>query len=271
MKHLQISLLGLVLSVLPLYSQQTAPDNLPTPNATDLGKYGNFPVSYYTGRANISIPIYTMSVAGCEFPVALQYDTSGFPINSLPGWTGHNWTLQAGGAIVRTRNGAYDESNYPWRKGHFQNFFSGPSQLLKDIDNDYSLQANITHNTCYYQPDIFSFNFLGKTGRFFYGYDGQWKVFSDDNLDIIFNVADANNYINPFITQYPFRSTARQVSKSIKGFTIRDDKGFIYEFGGTTDAIDYTVPFYRQTNEEQEECFFLFLLVSDICKRQIWK
>lgn len=45
-------------------AQQMAPGDIPTPNASSLGMYGNIPISYYTGRANISIPIFEMQATG---------------------------------------------------------------------------------------------------------------------------------------------------------------------------------------------------------------
>ncbi|WP_288146238.1 hypothetical protein, partial [Xylanibacter caecicola] len=50
-------------------AQQMAPGDVPTPNASDLGRYGDIPVSYYTGRPDISIPIYTLKVRDMEFPL----------------------------------------------------------------------------------------------------------------------------------------------------------------------------------------------------------
>ena len=31
--------------------------DIPTPNAAELGRYGDVPVSYFTGNADISIPL----------------------------------------------------------------------------------------------------------------------------------------------------------------------------------------------------------------------
>lgn len=66
-------------------AQQMVPNNLPTPNASDLGMYGNIPVSYYTGKPNISIPIASLKEpGGIELPVYLQHDASGVMVNNLP-------------------------------------------------------------------------------------------------------------------------------------------------------------------------------------------
>lgn len=250
-------LISVLLLFSPSHAQQISEDYFQTPNASDLGRYGDTKVSFYTGQANIEIPLYSFDIGGCDFPIALVYDTSGVLVNKFPGWTGSNWTLQAGGAIVRTKQGHWDEAELVNKTTltSFSNYFSSPSQLLSDMQDDNVLKENLYLNRCDYSPDVFTFNFLGKTGKFFLGNDGQWKVYSDDNIDVVFDTSDKDNYIAPFTDRYPV-SIMKKTQKTIKGFTLRDDKGYIYEFGGTSDAIDYTLPFFRQMESERTECFF---------------
>jgi hypothetical protein len=44
----------------------------PSPNAAALGKYGEIPVSYYTGVPNISIPIYEIKTRDLSLPISLS-------------------------------------------------------------------------------------------------------------------------------------------------------------------------------------------------------
>lgn len=239
-------------------AQQMSPTEVQTPNASGLGRFGDIPVSLYTGTPKISIPLYTMRMGNMELPITLEYDASGVLVNSLPGWTGHNWVLSAGGVITRTRNGACDEY-IPTKQSTiapYTSYFKAYWRLKEDMKNDDVLTSNLMMNRYDYQPDIFTFNFMGKTGRFFLGNDGQWKVYSDCNLDIVFDINNQDNYIYPFIDKYPGDLTTRTVSKVIKGFIIRDDRGFIYEFGGSNDAIDYTLPFFYQSEGETSTSFY---------------
>ena len=258
MKTKAILIIVWMLLSIPCLAQQMEPGDIPTPNASDLGRYGEIPVSYYTGRPNVSIPIHTMNIRGLDFPISLQYDASGVLLNSLPGWTGHNWTLLAGGAITRIRQGHYDEyvpENQPTARP-FSNYFHCYGKLVEHKDSTDSLKHNVLYDRYDYQPDIFTFSFLGKSGRFFLGNDGQWKVLSEDNIDVVFNVNDTSNYISPFIRHLPYEGFSNEIrGKVIKGFTLRDDRGYVYEFGGTNDAIDYEVGFYLQT-EDNPNSFF---------------
>ena len=99
-----------------------------SPTAADLGKYGCIPVSYFTGQAEISIPLFSTEQLGIPFQMSLSYDGSGQLLNKLPGWTGHNWSLMAGGVITRVENGLADEwhiddnSNVEqYKYGYFRN------------------------------------------------------------------------------------------------------------------------------------------------------
>lgn len=82
------------------------------------------------------------------------------------------------------------------------------------------------------EPDIFYFNFFGKSGFFFMGEDGNWKVSSKDNLKVIYN-SDLD-LINPLqdINHSQFQGPLTDYKrKSIGRLTLLDDKGFQYVFG----------------------------------------
>lgn len=232
------------------YGQSTLPGIVPSPNASDLGHYGNIPVSYYTGRPEITIPLYELEVRGVKMPITLNYDASGVLMNSLPSWTGYNWTLLAGGCITRVIYGINDdrfltngdELNYPDWKNYFQTH-TVLSNLLNYPQNDYSrLKDSLLTMKYDFAPDIYYFNFMGHSGKFFFGHDGEWKVACDDNIEVIFDYTDPNNYILPFI---PTMSGGGQQPKTIKGFVLRDESGTRYFFGGDTDHIEYTGEFFK--------------------------
>ena len=241
-----------------LHAQYQIPTSVPTPIAADLGKFGSFPVSYYTGRAEVSIPLYTMNVKGVEMPVTLSYDTSGILVNSLPGWVGQNWSLNAGGVITRVINGTLDEYCIPAHKNvNFTNYFNSynvlPGLMQNSSSNYQQLRDNIYNYRNDMEPDVFCFNFMGKTGRFFLGNDGEWKILCDENLDIVFDVSDDDNYQETLFVKFP-NPDIKYVNepKTIKGFTIRDENGTQYVFGGNKDAIDYSINLFGAGRREDE-------------------
>src|SRR5690554_352982 len=90
----------------------------PSPEAAELGKYGNVPVSLFTGTPSISIPLVEMKGNTLTLPVSLSYNASGFRPEEIAPWTGLNWSLNAGGVITRSVQGRPDVSN---------NYFTSPS------------------------------------------------------------------------------------------------------------------------------------------------
>lgn len=240
-------------------AQQQLPSFAPTPTAASIARYGDVPVSPFTGLPSISIPLHSFNVLGLELPLRLDYDASGVQMNVLPGWVGHNWSLAAGGVITRSVNDIPDEficpSHDPGRY-YFLNYFQSHSALqgFQHLPNPTSALGTLLNGSLIYdlEPDVFTFNFLGYHGQFFLGNDGQWKVLSDDNLDIEFNVNDYQNHLlKPFIEKYPYAAARGDQPGTIEGFRILDGNGFVYEFGFDTDAIEYTTDFMRQSQSEK--------------------
>lgn len=243
-------------------AQGMLPGDVPCPTTASLGKYGDIPMSYYTGNANVSIPLYSMKIRDVELNISLSYDGSGVQLNSLPGWMGHNWTLQAGGMIMRTAQRRYDEFVFPeeltksmsHKPVNYYKSLKLLPQMVKESANNFSrLKDNAFYDQYDMSADIFTFNFMGKTGKFFLDNDGKWRVLSDENLDVIFDYNDESNFIYPFISRYPRSGITYKQPKTIKGFKIRDDNGTLYEFGGTTNAIEYAIPFFRTSINEDCE------------------
>lgn len=237
----------ILLPLSTLYGQTTlnAMGQVPSPQATDLGRFGDIPMSYYTGRANITVPVHTFSERGVTLDINLTYDTSGLLMNKLPGWAGPGWTLNAGGCITRSIRNVCDEVYFPNDPAQFTNYFHSYSDLVQS--NGSFNSGTVTDSSNYlhkdYNPDIFYFNFMGKTGRFFLGNDGEWKVSSDENLVVEFNINNTNNYIYPLFEYFP--NGGGHQPKTIKSFVMYDDDGNKYTFGGDTTSIEYSMNLYQ--------------------------
>ena len=236
------------------------PLNVQSPNASSLGKYGDVPVSFYTGTPDVSIPIYKMKQSGVELDISLSYNASGVSVSDVPGWVGQNWSLNAGGVITRQINDAADEFNatfasfVPNYKGYFYPIchqrLNVPNwadlEYLEDVYESNQAQNDLTTYK-EAEPDIFTFNFMGHTGKFFLGEDGQWKVASESNLKIEILESD---FIYPFGYLYNQDGTGSiNQSKVIGKILITDDKGITYKFGGSGTSIEYSKDFMNQATE----------------------
>lgn len=78
------------------------------PDVAAFQKVNFVPVSNYTGRANISIPIYEISAGSMSVPISLSYNSSGVKVADMASSVGLNWSLDAGGMISRMIKGMDD-------------------------------------------------------------------------------------------------------------------------------------------------------------------
>ena len=231
-------------------AQQDFDKYMPSPNISEIGNYGLIPISYYTGRAEVTIPLLSDNALGKTLDVSLSYDGGGVLMNALPGWVGHNWSLLAGGVVTRQVVREPDEYVEP---EHFKYFFhSMEKNKYTPFQNYYKTYKKDAVELCTMDPsaDIFYFSFMGMSGSFFFDSDGSWKVDCEKNVSVLFDVEDESNYISPFIAYYPYdyENKTYLQPKTIKGFTLIDDEGTRYVFGSgkgqeTTEAIEYSMPF----------------------------
>ena len=146
----------------------------PAPNVAALALYGDIPVNAYTGIPNISIPLYTINSKDINLPISLSYHAGGIRIVDEASWVGLGWSLNAGGIISRTIRGEDDFSNTSL--GYYKTP-GMPQPISSDPNSPNYNNINLTTTDLPYfqdqceankdsEPDIFTFNFFGKTGKF---------------------------------------------------------------------------------------------------------
>ena len=80
----------------------------PTPQASALLRYVEFPVSTATGIPEISIPIFTIGSGDLQMPISLSYHAGGLRSSDIATNVGLGWTLNCGGSITRIVKGNPD-------------------------------------------------------------------------------------------------------------------------------------------------------------------
>jgi YD repeat-containing protein len=233
--------------------------SMPSANAASLGQYGEMPVSYFTGVPSISIPLYEVKGNNVSLPIALSYHASGLRPDVHPSWVGNGWNLEAGGAITRKVNGFSDEfvtTYQPWGyMGYYYNYsnlnqarwtgnISFPGyRPVTPFGNNQSTDADS-------EPDDFSFNFLGISGKFFLDQTGQWQVQSDRALKVVFNSTD---FVKPFTANFSNGGySPTGISQTFGIFTIIDEFGNKYVFGSkdaNNSAIEFSDFMVPSTND----------------------
>lgn len=225
LKLFSLFICGLLYSCIAL-SQGTAFDELrkiplTSPDVASLTKAAEFPVTYFNGRPEVSVPVYTIRTGDLELPVSLSYNGGGIRVSEEASWVGLGWALNVGGVISRQIKGADDDlviydsftQFYPDALGNTyqpaaqaRNFMLQGNLLYKSNGQAYT-NTELCPFFCSGQldgePDLYVYNFGKYTGKF------TW-LSNTTVVDI-----SCNNI---------------QFAKSGNGIIATDPEGYRYEF-----------------------------------------
>lgn len=243
-----ITILGMLLPV-RLRAGDVYIDNLTSPQVSDMFRYGNVETSLFTGKLNFSIPIYSLDDSDFDLNIALRYNSEGFKPTKQSGYVGHSWFLEAGGCITREVKNFPDEFQ---RQDAFNSFqykgmltFTREKQLdvskvfnldpsvVYEVDANnhiYSLDADYTIDVDYL-PDVFRFNFCGHHGSFIINNQGKVVILDGD-----FVTVDLSR-----LTDCSTNSGMDFTPPSSSQITLKTTDGYVYVFGGSLSAIEYTL------------------------------
>lgn len=238
--QLSILILSICFSNSLIAQIPNAPSALLTPNAAEINRYGNTPVSLFTGTPQISIPLYTVKSGKLSLPITLSYHSGGVKPDEHPGWVGMGWSLQTGGAITRKKNDEIDEFDrmdiFAGYKGgyYYEHNITQPANW----DSSEFWERMITGN--FYlidtEPDEFSFCFGPYSGSFMLDSNGKWVVRCNNEISVELNGLTP---MPSFGKNPPF-----VMSKAFSGFTLTTEDGIKYVFG--EDAVEYSMDFINQ-------------------------
>ncbi|MBT1699194.1 hypothetical protein KK083_20020 [Fulvivirgaceae bacterium PWU4] len=163
---------GTALAQLGVKPVNTASDNIipPSPEAAALARYAAVPVGLYTGTPQVSIPLWELKEGDITVPVSLSYHAAGNKVEEIASRTGLGWTLNAGGIVTRTIMGEADEYGY----SGFINFsmHHAPMDILAGTAAErFPVLHGLEDCEADAQPDQFSFNFGGYTGKFAFNWN----------------------------------------------------------------------------------------------------
>ncbi|NER14551.1 hypothetical protein GWK08_13940 [Leptobacterium flavescens] len=177
------------------YSQTELPNIVPlSPNAASIAKYGEIPISYFTGLPNINIPVFDIVSTELSLPLSLNYHSGGNKVEAIASWVGLGWSLNNIPSISRNVRGIPDEGT----GGYFSKFQGKTVKELWD-ENDSGNSTSYDQFRAYlYQrevdsePDIFYYNLPTESGKFFYNQESdEFVTFPKSNVKITRN---GNNY-----------------------------------------------------------------------------
>lgn len=206
----------------------------PSPNAAQLGKYGEIPLNLSTGAPIYNIPIYKIAEGDLNWSIDLNYSYTGFRPSEGASWVGRGWTLSGGGIITRTTLGIRDESvNGYFSKGTM--VATSLNEKENNLPSTIAIHEDASKGVIDGEPDMFHFNFGIYSGKFFYGIDGQPHIVSNRKIKI--ERVDANT-----TTEDGSHTPNRLIMK----WTLTTEDGTIYIF----DVREYTVSSYLITTTQ---------------------
>jgi YD repeat-containing protein len=191
--------------------------NIASPNASSLGKYGDIPVSYHTGVPNISIPVYTMTSGSINMPISLSYHAGGLRVEEQDSWVGAGWSLIAGGAITRTVKDKPDEkqtTSLQQVHGHFSDY---------GLNSYHAVNGQQPSQFFDSEPDMFSFNFNGYSGKFYFNDDRTPMIVPQQDIKIEYNYTPGIWNGSP--------GAWSGLGRCIEGFKLTTPDGTKYYFG----------------------------------------
>jgi YD repeat-containing protein len=226
----------------PRYTDRIMPAS---PDAAALAKYADIPVSNYTGTPTLDIPLYAIKTRDLDVPISISYHGSGVRVEEEASSVGLGWVLNAGGVIQHQIRGRDDFRETDAANSIWRYFADNANQGGADVCNYYSnantalwfpksstpLQARVATAITmsgFERPDIerdlFSFNFLGITGKFIlepFGTGTQYRVHLLDQSDLRVELTndDTSGWSGFTITgtdgtKYVFGQVERQRSRS---------------------------------------------------------
>lgn len=159
MKKTYLLLLWVFISY-PVIAQIVTPDYVAgSPEAESITKYGNIPVSLYTGKIDLTIPFYNLKCGDIDISISIQYYSGGIRVEEYPTGAGIGWTLKAGGAITRTVIGSNQYSSSGNAALNYLPISASPG--VEDCNKLISLSLlNAT------EPDKYFYNFNEFSGSF---------------------------------------------------------------------------------------------------------
>ena len=165
---------------------------------------GNEKKSKTNDVPNISVPIHTIKEGPLSLPISLSYHASGIKLGEPASWVGLGWSLNAGGVIARTVQGIEDEGIGEQNgSGYLESPPTHPNCNDAATDSPSFYQA-IYKGHQDGEPDIFSFNVGGYTGKFYFNSNGEEVLIPKQDILIDYSLGGTNeDELDQFIITAP--------------------------------------------------------------------
>ncbi|WP_336717478.1 hypothetical protein [Chryseobacterium mucoviscidosis] len=192
-------------------------------NAYQLSKVADIPMDLYRGKANVSLPIYSIGLGSVNIPINISYNTGGIKLNEQAGTIGLGWSLNIPGNIFKSVKGLEDD-NFPV---YFKNFSELQNINTLNISNytGYTPESTLQNNDLIQgildgridsKPDIYKYSLADFSGSFIIKNNMGIPIPNDRNK---IQKLDASNFLitDDKGVQYYFKSFSATLTNSPDG------------------------------------------------------
>lgn len=197
----------------------------------------DIPVNHLTGRASVSIPIYSVKGAALAAPIGLIYGGGGVRVGEGGSGVGVGWSLIAGGSISRSVRGLPDDvdegstGRRGWLYaglaadvGTYSPTGNDDLSICTDELTDWNKMAGYGYKKDT-EPDLFYFSAPGLSGQFVF-----------------------DNQASPVVRIIPYQDlsityTRDATTQQFTSFTITNNQGIKYTFGRVESVTQMAVPY----------------------------
>lgn len=221
----------------------------PSPESFAITEYGKNAVSEFSGKVNLSIPIYNYKIGNLNLPVTINYSGAGVKVNDASTLVGTNWILNTGGVINRKINDLADESVFSIRA------FIDFNQMITSTESNcqpYSpyfidLAKNQLKDS---EIDEWSFNFNGYSGSFYLDENYNPVYIENENEIKIEIIGNGLNNLEKLRNSHTFLITTPDGTK--------------YYFGGLECERTNVFSGHRGTSQPENSSFYLFKIEDNL-------
>lgn len=207
----------------------------PSPQAQSFELLGKYPVSTYTGLADINFPILQRKVDGFDLNIALRYHPSGIKVNQTSSWVGLGWNISGIGTITRIINGGKDEEYYGilGRRQYYPATLEDLNHYELTTDKahpDFQFFCDLRQGKADSESDFYYLNVGDISCQFIVRPDGKCETLPQTNIVI------EHDYQNGF-----------------KAWRVKDELGNIFLFSQTEESASVETETYTSTSSGTPE------------------
>ncbi len=178
----------------------------PNVDAAAMFKFQEVPVNLSNGLANVSVPLYQITLPGIEIPIALNYHGRGIQVSEIASTVGLGWSLNYGGMVSRQVRDKPDDAAFGYlNHTHYKDILNSATFDVSHLNAQFNIHPQLD-----LIPDRFFYNIAGFSGEFIFD-QKSGAILQQSFTDV--------------------KITAKFKERKIIGWMIVDTKGNTYHFG----------------------------------------